>query len=116
MQSGAATTRTADAAVACKHSPANSCMMMSETPLPTLALGRIAKLSLYRALEQREAHDFLDIPTTKRQRARDRGGAHAGARARGAHAIVAERAARGRDWAAAGARARSAPMPSAPSA
>ena len=83
---------------------------------PTLALGRIAKLSLYRALEQREAHDFLDIPTTKRQRARDRGGAHAGARARGAHAIVAERAARGRDWAAAGARARSAPMPSAPSA
>ena len=91
-------------------------MMMSETPLPTLALGRSAKRALHRALEQREAHDVLDILTTKRQRARDRGGAHAGARARGAHAIVAERAARGRDRAAAGARARSASMPSAPSA
>ena len=48
--------------------------IMSETPLPTLALGRSAKRALYRALEQRKTHDVLDIPTTKRQRARDRGG------------------------------------------
>jgi len=45
---------------ACKRSPARSCMMMPETPLPTLALGRSAKRALYRALEQREAHDVLD--------------------------------------------------------
>ena len=43
LQWRAAPTRTAHAAVACKRSPAHSCMMMSETPLPTLALGRSAK-------------------------------------------------------------------------
>ena len=48
-------------------------MMMSERPLPTLALGRSAKRALHRALELREAHDVLDIPTTKRQRVRYRG-------------------------------------------
>ena len=43
LQWRAAPTRTAHAAVACKRSPAHSCMVMSETPLPTLALGRSAK-------------------------------------------------------------------------
>ena len=50
-------------------------MMMSETPLPTLALGRSAKRApCTERLELREAHDVFnnDMPTTKRQRARYR--------------------------------------------
>ena len=110
MQRRAAPTRTAHAAVARKRSPARLCMMMSETPLPTLALGRSAKRLVHRAsraaqsarrLRQRHAHHQ---EATRALSA----GAHAGARARSAHAIGAERAARGHDWAAAGARARSA--------
>ena len=42
-------------------------MIMSETPLPILALGRSAKRDLHRALEQREAHDVLDIPSTTKR-------------------------------------------------
>ena len=72
-------------------------MMMSETPLPTLALSRSAKLALHRALEQREAHDVFDIPTTKRQRGALSGGNTCSARARSAHAIGAERVARAVD-------------------
>ena len=49
-------------------------MMMSQTPLPTLSLGRSAKRALQRALELREAHDVFDVPTTNRQRARYREG------------------------------------------
>ena len=111
LQWRGAPTRTAHAAVARKRSPARSCMMMSETPLPTLALGRSAKRALHQAsraarsaqrLQQRHAHH------QEATRALSAGAQHAGARARSAHAIGAERAARGRDWAAAGARARSA--------
>ena len=111
LQRRAAPTHAAHAAVARKRPPARSCMMISGPPLPTLALGRSAKPALHRAsraarsarsLRQRHPHH------QERQRARSRGGAHVGARARSAHAIGAERAARGRYRAAAGARARSA--------
>ena len=59
-------------------------------------------------LEQRAAHDVLDIPTTKKQRAQLIGECTVGTRARSGNAIGAERVARGADQAAAGARARSA--------
>jgi hypothetical protein len=63
-------TRTAHAAVARKRSPARSCMMMSETPLPTLALGRSAKRALHQASRaaRSAAHGVFDndMPTTKR--------------------------------------------------
>ena len=111
LQRRAAPTHAAHAAVARKRPPARSCMMISGPPLPTLALGRSAKPALHRAsraarsarsLRQRHPHH------QERQRARSRGGAHVGARARSAHAIGAERAAPGRDRAAAGARGRAA--------
>ena len=52
-------------------------MMMSETPLPTLPLGRSVKRALHKRLDRRKAHDVFDLPTTKRQRlARVIGGEH----------------------------------------
>ena len=83
--------------------------MMSGPPLPTLALGRSAKRALHRASRAARSARRLRRPHHQEAtRAVIGGGTHAGARARSAHAIGAERAARGRDWAAAGARARSA--------
>ena len=108
LQWRGAPTRTAHAAVARKRSPARSCMMMSETPLPTLALGRSAKRALHQASRAARSARRLQHPHHQEATRALSAGAHAGARARSAHAIGAERAARGRDWAAAGARARSA--------
>ena len=115
LQWRGAPTRTAHAAVARKRSPARLCMMMAETPLPTLALGRSAKRLVHRASRAAQSARRLrlvfdnDMPTTPRGNARVIGGGTCRRpRARSAHAIGAERAARGHDWAAAGARARSA--------
>ena len=68
---------------------------------PTAQKVRFFLVESARRLRQRHAHHQ---EATRALSA----GAHAGARARSAHAIGAERAARGHDWAAAGARARSA--------
>ena len=109
LQWRAAPTCTAHAALARKRCPARSCMIMSETPLPTLALGRSAKRALRQASRSARSARRLRHPHHQEAtRTFPGGGQHVGARARSAHAIGAERAARGRDWAAAGARARSA--------
>ena len=116
MQWRGAPTRTAHAAVARKRSPARSCMMMSETPLPTLALGRSAKRALHQAFRAARSARCLQHPHHQEATRALSAGAHAGARAHSAHAIGAERAARGRDWALPQAPGRAAPTPSAPRA
>ena len=122
LQRHAAPTRTAHAAVARKRCPARSCMMMSETPLPTLPLGRSAKRALHQASRSAQSARRLRPPhhqeatralsggsTCRRsgvqrlrhrrraRSARPRPGCRIGARARSAHAIGAERVARGGD-------------------
>ena len=75
LQWRAAPTCTAHAALARKRCPARSCMIMSESPLPTLSPSAGARSApCDKRLDQREAHDVFDIPTTKRQRAHVYGG------------------------------------------
>ena len=66
-RSGCRGTRRADshcthAAVARKRCPARSCMMMSETPLPTLPLGRSAKRALHQASRSAQSARRLRPP------------------------------------------------------
>ena len=109
LQWRAAPTRTAHAALARKLCPARSCMMVSETPLPTLALGRSAKRALHQASRSARSARRLRHPHHQEATCACIGvRANVLARARSAHAFGAERVARGSDSAAAGNRARSA--------
>ena len=91
LQRHAAPTRTAHAAVkallpltavARKRCPARSCMMMSETPLPTLPLGRSAKRALHQASRSAQSARRLRPPHHQEAtRALSGGSTHVGARA-----------------------------------
>ena len=92
--------------LALRWSVAEAALRPSRCATPPSPSGE-AQITPTGGLKQRAVHDVID-PHHPQKTTCATGGAHVGARARGAHSFGAERVARGSDPAAAGARVRSA--------